>query len=280
MDTSAFDLATLLTQSLSGDNRHALNSGMGNPGGNARYGQGQILEWNESTFENVVRFRGADLVNLSVLSGPDALTYRPGDIVAIMSWAPQGGASVFWIMGKVITPGAGRAAEAIEWMTGSLGRAIATAVLADRIKSDYDSASGVRTVAGFGDLDSPAARGPEVNAEISQVRRALVFVTARVELPLAQGAGTTEQVGIVGVRVSGQSTIAADVLNSKYLRYRNSTTGLVADITDRSTAIIELSAADGLQTGDNTFTVEYSTDASDDRSEVTFSERQITVFGF
>ena len=279
-EPGGLSLAELITTTMTSEARHPLNAGMGNPGGNARYGQGQILEWNESTFENVVRFRGADLVNLSVLSGPDALSYRAGDIVAIMSWSPQGGASVFWIMGKVITPGAGRAAEAIEWMTGSLGRAIASAVLADRVVPDDDPASGVRTASGFGNLDSPADPGPQVTVDISNIRRALVFATARIGAPLAVASGTDAQVGIVGVRVSGQSIIAPDITDSLYMRYRSNTAGHVSDVTARATAIIALSAADGLQSGNNIFTLEYSTDGSDNRGTVTFSERQITVIGF
>jgi len=271
------DLTSILTLGMGNDTRHSLNAGMGTPGGNVRYGQGLIVSWNETTFNNVVEFRGSLLTDLPVLSGTDALTYQVGDTVAIMSWSPQGGAGVYWILGRLITPGSDRAAQTIAWMTSSLGRAIAAAVFADGIKTDSDSATGSRTSAGFGNLDGPAVQGPEVTIELTEVGRAVVFVSAWTQLNLASATSINEQVGIVSARVSGQSTVASSVFNSKYLRYRNSASPMVADITDRSTAVLEFT---GLNSGDNTFTMEYSSDGSDSRSNVIFSERQITVFGF
>lgn len=112
---------------------HALTQGMGSPGGGVSYGQGVLMAWNDGTFENTVSYRGGVLRNVPLLAGADALTYRPGDTLAILSWAPNKGATVYWILGRLITPGPDRGTETIDWMTGELGKRLSVAVMSERL---------------------------------------------------------------------------------------------------------------------------------------------------
>lgn len=179
------DLASLLTHAATAVVSQPLLTGMGEPGGAVRYGQGRILAWNASTFENTVAFRGGVLTNLPVLSGPDALTYRQNDIVAVMSWSPNGGAAVHWIMGRVIVPGVGRGEQAIEWMTSELGRRIAAAVFSERIHADLQIFQGTLTTADTWvevlDFGGSPTSGPVINMEITETGRALLFVGANIQ---------------------------------------------------------------------------------------------------
>lgn len=195
--TDPSDLAALLTRAATGTVTQPMLTGMGEPGGAVRYGQGRILTWNAATFNNTVAFRGGVLQDLPVLSGPDALTYRPDDTVAIMSWSPNGGATVHWIMGRVIVPGPGRGEEAIEWMTSELGRRIAAAVFASRIK--FDIVPDIETYTSavtFGDLPTV---GPTVSeAEVTDAGVMIVFMSANIYLPSAGFAGAYMSVEVDG----------------------------------------------------------------------------------
>lgn len=186
MTTNPSDLASLLTRAATGTVSQPMLNGMGEPGGNVRFGQGRILTWNASTFNNTIAFRGGVLEDLPVLSGPDALTYKQDDIVAIMSWSPNGGAVVHWIMGRVIVPGPGRGEAAIEWMTSELGRRIAAAVFADRVHADHIGLQGSLTTENTWvdtlDFAGTPSTGPSVNVEITETGRAIVLVGAYIQV--------------------------------------------------------------------------------------------------
>lgn len=174
------DIVSLL---LSGNTPQPLLAGLGEAGGNAQYGQGRILAWDATTFENRIAYRGAEITNMSVLSGPDALTYRQDDVVAVMSFSPNRGATAYWIMGRVIVPGPGRGAEAIEWMTGELGRSIAASVFADRVRFDEVFPSENGATGTFGDL---ATFGPQIaDIEITEAGKLLVFMACSFAPPAA-----------------------------------------------------------------------------------------------
>lgn len=238
-----------------------LLAGLGDPGGNARYGQGRILSWNEATFENQVAYRGGVISNMPVLSGPDALTYQPGDIVAVMSWAPNRGATVYWIMGRVIIPGPGRGQDAIEWMTGQLGRALAVSVFSDRIKSDevFPSESGATGV--FGDL---ATFGPQVTeVEVSESGKLLVFVACTFAPPASGFAS-----GHMSFEVVGPETRAAQVATAVSVGYNAVNDG------DLFIAMTKHESVSGLTPGIYTVTAKYAafdTNAAD----VVFTNREL-----
>lgn len=181
------DLMSLLAPPGSG---HVLQAPMGNPGGPAAYGQGKLLAFDTDTFENRVLYRGAELVNVPIQAGPDALTYKEGDVVAVQSFAPNRGATTYWIAGRIITPGPGRGVEAIAWMTSELGRAIAAAVFADRVTFDPVDEDGTTDVASewvdvsWGGVASP---GPTIDIDVSASGKAIILSTAKIHT----GAGAT-----------------------------------------------------------------------------------------
>lgn len=135
------------------------------------YGQGLLKAWNPDTFENVVHFRGADLVDLPVKSSVEALTYQAGDTVILARWpSSRGGSSTWWIDGRAVIPGAGRGEDAIAFMTTALGAAVARSVIGNSVFFDIVAAGGGRTAFDtFGDLEqlSSPTLGPEVTFELS-----------------------------------------------------------------------------------------------------------------
>jgi hypothetical protein len=75
------------------------------------FGQGLVLEWDPSTFQNVIEWRGISLRNLPVSGGFDGMTIQPGDTVVVKGWAPQGGIGSWWIDGRYIIPGSAAASS-------------------------------------------------------------------------------------------------------------------------------------------------------------------------
>src|SRR5690606_39811786 len=74
----------------------------GPPGKPASYGQGVIVAWDSSTFENTVRFHGTELHNLPAMAGADALTFPPGGTACGQSRAPGGGAQQVRVLLRVL----------------------------------------------------------------------------------------------------------------------------------------------------------------------------------
>lgn len=174
------------------------------PTATMRYASGVIVSWDIGSFENVIEVRGSLLVNLPVLSGTDALTYKSGDVVSLIGADQQGtrGVASYAILGKFIVPGAGKAEEAIEWMTSELGRAIAAAVLADRVESDTKSnqvtTPGTATWQD-GNFSGSPDPGPTVDIEISERGAAIIIANAFIQ-------GQNGAVGRMGFETSGATT--------------------------------------------------------------------------
>lgn len=150
-----------------------------------QFSQGVVLEWNPETFENKVEWKKITLTNVPVLSGPDALTYQAGDVLALLGWNPGGGLGSWWIIGRVITPGAGAGAKAIDWMTSSLGAALAKSVLAAGIQIDTNvRQSSTTTENVWLDLDFAGSPdpGPSVEVEIGPSGKCLVICSARIQV--------------------------------------------------------------------------------------------------
>jgi hypothetical protein len=233
------------------------------------YGQGIIRGWNPETFENQVEFRGAILTNLPVMSGTEALTYQPGDVVLLMRWTPTGGGlSSYWIAGRPIVPGGGRAKQVVSWMRGSLASAISAEVLADRVQSISDGGIGTRNDIAYGDL-SGADVGPVVtDVEISEAGAAIVFVSAECIVNISAG-----RTGFMSYDVSGPTSRAA---NDAWA-YTNSISG------DPSLSVIpgigagRLSVQKGLEPGTYSFTCRYRT--VDTGGNVQWLGRNLTVIG-
>lgn len=270
MTTDPADLASLLTRAATSNSNQPLLSGLGQPGGAAHFGQGRILSWNPTTFNNSIAFRGGVLQDLPVLSGPDALTYQPDDIVAIMSWSPNGGATVHWIMGRVIVPGPGKGEETIAWMLSELGKRISAAVFAERIHADIVEPQGSLTTADVWvetlDFGGSPSSGPTVQAEITDTGRALVFVAARI--------GTQEgESGTMSFRIDDDvnppiGSVSAFVASP-----------FVTDVYD-NVASAGIGLVEGLTPGLHEFQSIYRCSNLSDAFGVTFSDRMLVVMGF
>lgn len=221
------------------------------------YRSGIIRAWNPTTLQNTVRIggvdNGVDFHDLPVLGLAEVDSYDVGSVVGIATVG-----STWAIIGSFVTPNTAEATAALSRLGG-------------RIYSASDANAGTRTVAGFGALDAPSASGPAVTLHVGASGRVLVMLSAWIEA--ARSAASTTQTGIAGVDVSGANTVAASILNSKYLRFRGSAS--VTDVTDRSTALVLL---EGLTPGSTTFTMVYSSADSAVPALNTFAERNITVF--
>ncbi len=257
----ADDILQLITQA----NTQPLTNNMGNPSSPSNYGQGQILTWNPATFENQVSYRNGVLTNVPVLSGPDALTYQEGDIVAILSNAPNNGATVYWIGGRIIVPGPGRGAEAIAFLTGELGRAISASVFADRIKDDTVLASENNAPAAFGDL---ATVGPTVQeVEVGPAGKLIVFATAQIGTPAA---GFTR--AFMSYDVIGPTTSLANSLRGMQLGAATAAGGGV------DSQFSQVSVLSGLDQGIYTVQARYQTAGA--TATTFYSNRRLITISF
>lgn len=70
-----------------------------------RFSQGIVRQWNPQTFENIIEWRGISLPDVPVLSSVDALGFQVGNVVGMLGWAPEGGTSSWWILGRMSIPG-------------------------------------------------------------------------------------------------------------------------------------------------------------------------------
>lgn len=170
--------------------------------------QGVLLAWDTDTFENTVQVRGSELTNLNVsASSVEAITWRPGDVVILDRWKPSGsGTAVYWIAGRVLTPGQGRAEESIAFMRTALAEQISVDILADRVKS-ADGGGGSVDSSSFSDGDGgPGPIVPDVEIRSGS---ALVLVGMVAANLIREDSGTVR----MSVEVSGATSIGAGWAN-------------------------------------------------------------------
>ncbi|NBH01931.1 hypothetical protein [Amycolatopsis sp. SID8362] len=215
------------------------------PGGSdiAHY-TGQILSWDELTGLNSVLVNGATVSNLRVIRGGIGLAYQPGDTVLIEKRMSQ-----WYILGNVGAPGAGAANQ--------IGSAEVTT----------SETTGSTT---YTDLATP---GPSLTVNIGSSRRCLLMVGARISC-----AGTASNAYIGGsatANVTGASNIPiVGTVSLGVLAQTSPVAGGVGTFTRN----FVLTAANGLNQGANTFTMQYRSNFA---SPVCgFSERNITVIPF
>lgn len=270
MTNDPSDLASLLTRAATSNSNQPLLSGLGQPGGTASFGQGRILSWSQSTFNNSIAYRGGVLNDLPVLSGPDALTYQADDIVAIMSWSPNGGATVHWIMGRVIVPGPGKGEATIDWMLTELGRRISAAVFAERVHADIVDVQGSLTTENVWvdtlDFAGSPSPGPSVQAEITETGRALVFVSSLIQTIDSESAW-------MSFRIDDEVNVPIGSV-SAFARCPPVATGGLG-VASAGIGLIE-----GLTPGLHTFDAAYRCSNLSNPFGVAFSDRMIVVMGF
>jgi hypothetical protein len=157
-----------------------------------RYGQGKLLAWNPVTFENQVLWQGTVLTNLVVLAGPAAADFQAGQTVALIGWAPGGGAGSWAILGGWITPGTTAAEQSIAFMNTALAKRISQEIFAAQIfTDDMDSGAEFNNTSDYDDPNVGGSPGPTVSdVPISATGRALVFVSClfQTDVLAAQGA--------------------------------------------------------------------------------------------
>lgn len=252
-------------------------------GQGVRYGQGKLVAWNPTTFANEVSWRGTVLRNLPVLAGPSALTFAPGQIVALIGWAPGGGAGSWAILGQWVTPGSGVAEQQVQFLQTSLasaivdelveqllispaGQELAAFVFAQRVHFDEIDASVNTTSATYTSLTG----GPAVSdVPISDSGIAIVGVQARIPVTADP---TANRIAYMSYAVSGATTQAADDIRAKVTSCQDTDTSFITSSSDQS---MSWSIASGLNPGLHTFTAQYRRVATGFTAN--FSARRIIV---
>lgn len=242
------------------------------PPGAVRFGQGTILTWNPSTFENTVRWRDKELTNVPIQAGTDALAFQVGDTVGLLGWDASGknGVSQYWITGRIIVPGAGAAEEAIAWMTTTLARSISAAVLASRIHSDFVLPQGTTsTVDDWVDITFAGnpSPGPAVTAEISESGRAIVLLNGQI-------ASDEGRLVHMGFEVSGATSLTPDQTFGQAFNRSPFTAGESTSVGTTGLALME-----DLNPGDNTFIAKYR-QGTGTGADGAWSRRVMVVFAF
>jgi hypothetical protein len=236
-----------------------------------------IREWNASTFANVVEYDGVMLRDLPVASGVEALTYQVGDAVLLEAWFPGGkrgelGIGTYWIKARLISPGSGAAEQAVAFMTTGLARALASAIFADRVRSDYVSSQTTTTSTAFGDGTSG---GPTVvDIEISETGIALVWLGARIAYSQV---GVSQLGGRMSVEVSGPTPIAASTLHSVGTAQSVTVVGATSWSHSEDNRVAAAHLFENLNPGLHTFAAKYQTVNSGQTAA--FTERIVKVIG-
>ena len=239
------------------------------------FAEGVIRSWDPSTFEHTINVRGTNLHDLDVAAGVEALTYQPGDVVLLTRWKPRSkkGSATYRIGsgGRVIIPGTGAAERAIAALRTNLAREVSAEIFAARIHSQSELASAGHSDDTYSDLTG--SPGPTItDVEISPAGRALVLVTARINVMTLAGTTGTDEEGRMAYAISGATSRPAEDADmasarSVDLDKRNGVGG-------RFTAV---SLEEGLNPGLHTFTAKYRTFAG---GSANFDTRNLTVFAF
>jgi hypothetical protein len=246
----------------------------------AGWADGIIRSFDQSTFENVVSVRGTDMLNLLVASGPEALTYVPGDVVTISIWHSRSGRGTATYRigngGRVIKPGTGAAARTVEFMRSALGRATSEEVFADRITSETALGQVSTTSSTFVSL----LGGPEVTAEIGATGRALVGLSTQISAQeLAVPANTFSNLGgRYGFIVSGATTLPGSNDRSVAMRFLHVAVSSVHSQV-AATRMGSLILVEDLNPGTNTFTAQYA-EIGNGAAAASFQDRNLTVIAF
>lgn len=259
------------------------------PGGEfVGYGQGVLIQFDNETFENVVLYRGAKLTNLSVLDRVGALTYKPGDVVLLMRWSSTGkGLSSIWIAGVPVVPGAGRAEEAIAFLSTSLaanliddiveqlltspaGEELAAFVLGQRVHAANTSGAVVTSSNSFVSLTG----GPTVsNVSVSDAGLALVWVGAVMD-------SSAVDVGLLGsimsFAVSGATTLGPT--SGRSVQNGQSVSVVGSSWSHRTSARTMMAHVVSLNPGTHTFEARYASQVSG--QSTTFADRTLIVMAF
>lgn len=206
--------------------------------------QGIVIAWDAVAGTNTVRVLGRDMNDLPSLIGSEVGLIRADDIVGLLFFQ-----NTYFVLGRIETPGDAQRA---------LGVVSARAL--DEIDVATPSGSSFFELSG----------GPSVTVYIGSSRRCRVDLSGFVR----SYAGVSE----IGVKVSGASDI--DPNYWQVLSVSGSSPGGFVSVQMAGSRSIQLSAADGLNEGLNTFTMVYRFNEDDPTGAGTFADREITVQPF
>lgn len=206
-----------------------------------QFHQGTVLEWDAIAGTNKIDVLGVEMDDLPSLIGSEVGLIRPDDRVGLLRFQ-----STYFVLGRIEFPGsAQRAFGMVSHRITGPGSAVSTT------SSSFVALSG----------------GPSVSVHIGSSRR------CRIEL----GAYTSSYAGVayMGFSVSGASSIAPS--NRWALAAGGSAPSTLIAVDLSATRVITLTAADGLNEGDNVFTTAYQFLADDPTGIPEWSDREISV---
>lgn len=221
---------------------------------------GRIISWNAENFDNVIELAPTVRVeNMPLVSGADALSFEPGNIVELRGLDGGGGVQSWWIAGRLIRPGTGNAEAAINFMRGNLARQLSAEILSDRFKAEVDPFAAERVSNSYGDPDGAFGDpGPAVIGEVS-AGIAVVWIAAAANSDSGQDTPTPSKAGSISVEVSGATSIDASNAN----RARISLNQVLLSTDSRYNVDATVGAPivfTGLNPGEHTFTMKYRDD--------------------
>jgi hypothetical protein len=253
-----------------------------------RYAQGRILEWNPETFENRIQYGNTAAVhtNLPVVGTTDALSYQPGQLVALygMDATGAGGGQQWWIAGRLFTPGGANAEALVDFMRGQIARSIAVEVFADRIHTAYDAAIAQRNSEAWGDPTNGATAGPGVTGVDIVTGSALIIISAGIEFSTSNNAAnaTPRVGGVMSAQISGATTVAPDEetgMSAQSIKSRSGGAIALVDGIINVTTVTAVYLQTGLNPGLHDFALKYRkwSSASD---YLNVDQRSLTVVAF
>lgn len=211
---------------------------------------GVIQSWDELTGLNTVDVAGTVFNNVLVLSTGAPQAYTPGDVVIVLRLNTQ-----YFVVGKVRQPGYGA------------GERIAS----DRVAEHVTNVGAAGVGSSYGHISG--SYGPEVTVYIGSARRALVIHSCEINvwgIPEVDTRGRLDQ----AVAISGASDRPpASAVTNAYHRGIAETDGSVSAST-------LVTADDGLQQGQNTFTCLYRIDEESLNGGLSVNNRVLTVIPF
>lgn len=234
------------------------------PSAGMRYGQGRIISWDPDTFENVIEWNGTPLENLPVVGTTDALSYQPGQYVALHGTDASGaqGMTQWWIAGRILIPGTENAAEVVAFLQGSLAREISAEIFAERMHSASDPDQIERASSSFGAPDSPGVAGPIVADVTVETGSAIVIVSALLKYSTEDTASSdVASAGFVGFRISGATSRAPTDERSATAFSQKHSAGLDGAGMANWATCTAVNIETGLNPGVHTFTMEYAKNA-------------------
>jgi hypothetical protein len=249
---------------------------------------GTLTEWDPETFSNVVRYRGAELRNLAVMNGIEALSFEPGITVSLLGMSGTGVLTSWAILGRYIVPGGTATEEAIQSLQSNVAKEISAEIFAERIFTAEDASLGSRTPGttpgweSFGDL-SGTDPGPSVSVDIGPAGTMLITTTAVISVGVYNNAAFPGTGGVISFALSGANTASPDIGHGPSVV----STGVVSStlLTDSANMVsvfLHFSTTEvvrGLNPGLTTVTARYAVYGGNPRP-VLFSARKLVVIAF